>query len=63
MSNLILNIMNESLDIKIKKNKIDDLLEIGIQLETSLDSYCTLTLMNNRFYIFVVLYRHIIISN
>ena len=63
MSNLILNIMNESLDIKIRQIKIEDLLEIGMQSETNLDSYCTLILINNRFYIFVVLYRHILNSN
>ena len=58
-----LNIINESLNIKIKKIKMDTLLEIRIQLETNLDSYCTLTLVSNRMclYIFIVLYRHIII--
>ena len=58
-----LNIINESLNIKIKKIKMDTWLEIRIQLETNLDSYCTLTLESNRMclYIFIVLYRHIII--
>ena len=60
-----LNIMNESLNIKIKKIKMDTLLEIRIQLEINLDFYCTSTLVSNRMrlYIFIVLYRHIINSS
>ena len=57
--------MNESLNIKIKKIKMDTLLEIRIQLEINLDFYCTSTLVSNRMrlYIFIVLYRHIINSS
>ena len=46
--------MNESLNIKIKKIKMDTLLEIRIQLETNLDSYCTLTLVSNRMCLYIL---------
>ena len=51
-----LNILNESLNIKIKKIKMDILLEIRIQLETNLDFYCTLTLVSNRMCLYISYY-------
>ena len=48
-----LNIMNESLHIKIKKIKMDILLKIRIQLETNLDFYCTSTLVSNRMCLYI----------
>ena len=48
-----LNIMNESLNIKIKKIKMDILLKIRIQLETNLDFYCTSTLVSNRMCLYI----------
>ena len=45
--------MNESLNIKIKKIKMDILLKIRIQLETNLDFYCTSTLVSNRMCLYI----------
>ena len=41
---LSLDILNESLDTKSNKIKINTWCEIRLQLETNLDSYCTLNI-------------------